>query len=127
LPDAWEIARFGDLDSNAAGNDDGDALNNYQEFIAGTHPDDPSSVFAVNVTRAGGVTRVSFHAIAASGPGYEGRDRRYALERSGTLKSDWVTVPGLESILGNDQDHIYFPSESDPDPAFYRARVTLEP
>ena len=38
LWDTWELANFGTLASNATGNADGDAYNNYQEFLADTSP-----------------------------------------------------------------------------------------
>ena len=36
--DAWELANFGTLASNATGNADGDAFSNYEEFLADTSP-----------------------------------------------------------------------------------------
>ena len=39
LPDAWEIAHFGNTTSqNGSGNPDGDAYTNAQEYAAGTDP-----------------------------------------------------------------------------------------
>lgn len=38
LPDAWKTHYFGDLDKTAAGNPDGDAKTNREEYLAGTDP-----------------------------------------------------------------------------------------
>ena len=48
LWDAWEVANFGTLASNATGNADGDALSNYQEFIADTSPTNAGAVFELD-------------------------------------------------------------------------------
>jgi hypothetical protein len=39
LPDSWETTYFGSITSqNGTGDPDGDGLTNYQEYLAGTHP-----------------------------------------------------------------------------------------
>lgn len=38
LPDIWEIAHFGDLSANSAGDPDSDGLNNASEFHRGSNP-----------------------------------------------------------------------------------------
>jgi len=39
LPDSWETTYFGNITSqNGTGDPDGDGLTNYQEYLAGTHP-----------------------------------------------------------------------------------------
>jgi len=43
--DVWEQANFGTLSSNGSGNADGDAYNNYEEFIADTQPTAGASYF----------------------------------------------------------------------------------
>lgn len=43
LPDAWEIANFGNLGQTAAGDADSDGLNNSAEFTAGTNPSLPDT------------------------------------------------------------------------------------
>jgi hypothetical protein len=53
LWDSWEVANFGTLSSNGTGNADGDALSNYQEFIADTSPTNAAAVFELdNLTNA---------------------------------------------------------------------------
>ena len=55
LPDLWEMANFGNLNQNAAGDADGDGISNLQEFFDGTNPN--SNVSArprLNVLTDGG-------------------------------------------------------------------------
>lgn len=40
LCDAWEMAEFGHLGNNAAGNPDGDLRSNFEEYLDGTDPND---------------------------------------------------------------------------------------
>ncbi|OGV75612.1 MAG: hypothetical protein A3K19_24120 [Lentisphaerae bacterium RIFOXYB12_FULL_65_16] len=47
LPDAWEMAHFGDLDETDSGDPDGDLLDNAAEYAAGTNPTDPASKLTV--------------------------------------------------------------------------------
>lgn len=44
LPDAWEITFFGSLAPLPTGDDDGDGVNNADEYAAGSLPTNPSSV-----------------------------------------------------------------------------------
>ncbi|MDX9979784.1 MAG: Calx-beta domain-containing protein, partial [Lentisphaeria bacterium] len=43
LPDKWEYQHFGNLDHNRADDPDRDGFTNWEEFVAGTHPDDNQS------------------------------------------------------------------------------------
>jgi hypothetical protein len=42
LPDAWEVACFGDLNQAATGDCDSDGQNNLLEYMAGANPTDPA-------------------------------------------------------------------------------------
>ncbi len=44
LPDAWEMTHFGSLTMNGADDPDGDSFSNLQEYLAGSNPNDASSV-----------------------------------------------------------------------------------
>lgn len=52
MPDAWEIQYLGGTNALPTADADGDGLNNLQEFIAGTNPNDPTSVLALTVPSA---------------------------------------------------------------------------
>ncbi|HEY9174705.1 MAG TPA: hypothetical protein VI136_20655 [Verrucomicrobiae bacterium] len=43
LPDAWEIAWFGNLNQSPTGDYDGDGVSNGDEYLDGTNPTDPDS------------------------------------------------------------------------------------
>ena len=47
LDDDWEVAHFGDLSRDGAGDFDGDGASNYHEFVAGTAPTSDQSIFRV--------------------------------------------------------------------------------
>ena len=63
LPDAWEMAWFGTLARNGAGDFDGDGMTDLQEYLAGTNPKDAADYFrilSVSVTTNG--LKILFHA-----------------------------------------------------------------
>jgi hypothetical protein len=45
IPDEWELQVFGNLTNSATGDNDGDGLDNFGEWVAGTHPTNGTSVF----------------------------------------------------------------------------------
>lgn len=44
LPDAWELANFGNLNQTAAGDPDRDGFNNLAEYLADSDPNNPNSI-----------------------------------------------------------------------------------
>lgn len=48
LPDWWEIAHFGQA-SSSDGDNDADGMSNRDEYLAGTDPNDPTSVFQLDI------------------------------------------------------------------------------
>jgi len=126
-PDAWETATFGDASTWTGADDpDLDGQSNTEEFIAGTGANSGTSYLAVDVAVVAGQFTVSFPTIAASGAGYEGMTRYYALQRCDTPGgSAWTDVPGFERIEGLGQTVSF--SEPAPAPtACFRARAWLE-
>lgn len=87
LPDNWQAAHWGSAGAPLAGPDvdsDGDGVTNYQEFLAGTDPTNPASVFRSRVLRAGGGWELRWNAV----PGLV-----YQVERASSLaEAGWFPV-----------------------------------
>jgi len=86
LPDVWEQFHFGNPTNAQPHIDiDEDGLDNLSEYIAGTNPDDPDSVFAFNsITPSGGNITVSW---------FSESNRSYTIWRSASLlTNDWTAV-----------------------------------
>ena len=130
LADDWEQAHLSDLsdpaDRSDSGDPDGDGACNLEEWVAGSDPRVPGSVFGVQVGVQGGQVVVSFVTVPATGPGYDGLTRHYALEsRPADSTSEWRAVPGSEDIPGAGQT-VTFTAGPEVDARFYRSRVWLE-
>lgn len=65
LPDAWEMQYFGTLNYGPSDDPDHDGLSNYQEYIAGTNPNNANSVLRVTeITSAGGQVHLTWNSVA---------------------------------------------------------------
>ncbi|MBN1669720.1 MAG: tyrosine-protein phosphatase [Kiritimatiellae bacterium] len=129
LPDAWEEAMFGDTAGSDYERDtDGDGLCDGDEWVAGTDPLSPVSYLQVMIELAAGGVAVSFQSRPLEGAGYDGFDRRYALEeRVCAEAAPWRVVPGYANIPGDGARVAYsIPSEQTHDPRQYRAKTWLE-
>lgn len=125
LPDAWEAHHFANLSQNASSLN-ANGLTALQNFVAGTNPNDPNSAFKLNIALNGSQKTVSFIALRAEGPGYDGLTRVYSLETNPTLAgSSWAGVTGFTDIAGNNQNVAYQTVASTP--AFFRGKITLQP
>lgn len=101
----------------AAGDSDGDGLNDVEEFVLGTDPADPRSSFMVKLspaTPSPNQLRISFPTSVS---------RTYTLQSSDDLKSwqDVSKVPGSGSVRSID-----VPFNPPVSPVFYRLHATLD-
>ncbi len=63
LPDTWEMAWFGTLARNGAGDFDADGMTDLQEFLAGTNPKDATDYFHIlSVSKTTNGLKILFHA-----------------------------------------------------------------
>jgi subtilisin family serine protease len=117
LLDWWEQLRFANLTTATKDTDsDGDGASDGQEYLAGTNPTDPKSVFKVL-----SVTRASPRNIAVRWSGIAGQT--YALERSTnllkgfteTIRDGIKATPPVNSLTDT--------NAAGPGPFFYRVRL----
>ncbi len=89
LPDAWELAHFGDLTHGPNQDADHDGPNNREEYLAGTSPVNPSSVLRPESKVSGLDLRIIFPTL---------NGHQYAIESSTDLDgSSWTpVVTGIE-------------------------------
>jgi hypothetical protein len=85
LPDAWEMSKFGTLNSGPNDDPDGDGLTNWEEWQAGTDPLQASSAFTA---RQGAAEPTGFRISWASVPG-----KSYDIEyKDELLPGDWNSL-----------------------------------
>jgi hypothetical protein len=127
IPDDWELAHLGSTTNSLDADVDGDGSPSLREYIAGTDPNDSKDVFRLVVTSVTNQLEVGFRARTSAGPGYEGRQRYYALETTADPATGrWQAVDDYSRIPGNDQTISYHPPANSTGPLFFRARVWLE-
>jgi alpha-tubulin suppressor-like RCC1 family protein len=115
-----------DFDAAALGDQDGDGVPTWQEYVAGTDPMDGSSAFSLNIAFANGQVLASFPTIPATAQ-YQ-LQRYYALDTSVSLAGAqaWQEVQGMTNVQGLGQTLVYtnLPGASN---SFFRGRVWLGP
>lgn len=93
LNDTWERQHFGDLDTTAAADVDGDGSTNHMEYLAGTDPRSADSVFKPTSSLAGETLMITV-------PTVPGRD--YRVWGTANLQGSWTehdTIAGDGSIV----------------------------
>ena len=128
LPDDWELLYLGNTNSSGTAYSDIDRACDGDEYLAGTDPTDPTSVFALRVVWSNGQPVVRFMAVEAAGVGYEGRTRFYDLESTTNLVlGPWLGVPGVSNVLGANQVVESVGPTNTASAILYRARTRLLP
>lgn len=128
----WRSAQFnatqlGDANiSGPAADPDGDSFNNTTEYVFGNLPltKDPSPLA---LSTPGTDVSLSFTAKSATGTGYAGKTRHYAIEtRTDLVSGTWTSPVGFSDIVGSNQVVTYTAPRASV-PTFYRLRVWLTP
>ncbi len=91
----WQMAKFGSAtapSAQPAADPDADGQSNFEEYLAGTNPNDPASVFTSALSGSGGALTLSFPEIA---------NRSYVVETSVDLQA-WT----LWDVPGNQPDYL---------------------
>jgi len=118
IPDSWRLRYFGSLYnllSLAAADADGDSANNWQEYVAGTDPTDPSSNLRVSTDQAAATQKQDcvIHWPSVAG-------KTYLIQRSATLFSPgWIPV---STNIGTGSDMEYHDTNGG-SVRFYRVQV----
>ena len=87
LPDAWEIAHFGDLSRDGNGDFDHDGMTDRAEYLAGTDPKDPAAVLRIVQIEA---DPIGVHVVWQTVPG-----KLYRVQyKDATEEPYWNDVPG---------------------------------
>jgi YD repeat-containing protein len=94
MADTWEQFHFGNLLRNGSGDFDNDGFNDLNEFLAGTNPNNPSSVLRVlpNPTASAGSVTVEWEAVAS---------KTYRLQFKNSLSdTNWTDISGDVTAAG---------------------------
>ncbi|HBA84660.1 MAG TPA: hypothetical protein DCZ95_11245 [Verrucomicrobia bacterium] len=126
LDDEWETTHFNQLETASASSDcDQDGVQDLEEYIAGTAPDNADDFPSLETTLQNGRVVIRFRTQPAAGVGYENRNRYYSLEQCADLRSgNWQPIPGATAILATGQTEQYQPSASSSS-AYYKTRIEL--
>lgn len=115
-----------DLDTASLDDQDGDGVSTWEEYLAGTHPTNPASVFNLHITASGNQWLVTAPTIEP-GVQYEGLNRYYSIEtRTNLLTGSWEPVPELTDVRATGQV-LTCTNSSLSTNRFYRAKVRLAP
>ena len=123
----FNAAQLGDTNiSGPSADPDGDSFNNATEYVFGNLPLAKDASPLVMNTPSTDIS-LSFTAKSATGTGYAGKTRHYALEtRTDLVAGTWTSPVGFSDIVGSNQVVTHTASRA-PIPTFYRLRVWLTP
>lgn len=105
--ESWRQAAFGTMENTGEAADfadpDGDGFTNAEEYILGLLPNTAESSQILTLGGDTDAVTFSFVAQAATGTGYTGLTRLYAVMVTTDLNSPWSELPGYSDIVGNGQ------------------------
>ncbi|MDF7823479.1 lamin tail domain-containing protein [Pontiellaceae bacterium B12227] len=128
LPDQWEAdhALPFNLPGDGTVDIDSDSMDNYSEYVAGTDPNDSNSHFRIEIGSITGEAIVVFDSIPATGSGYDGVRREYAIEYSPDLISPISPLTGATNIQATGSP-IAVTNSTPTNQGFFRGTVNLVP
>jgi len=117
IPNWWETLHFGGRTNGLAGSDsDGDLVDNYEEWIADSDPNNSQSFLGVELAPLGLNWEASFEASTS---------RVYTLQyRDDLLGSGWNNIPAMSSVTGTNA-HMTLSDTNSTIRRFYRVKVVL--
>jgi hypothetical protein len=103
LPDGWEATHnlAANDPTDAALDSDGDLMPNWQEYVAGTDPQDPSSYLRIDILATGGGANISFGSIS---------NKTYTLQHTDALASGvWIRLVDVPARTNNATETFFDP------------------
>jgi hypothetical protein len=82
---------------------DGDGITNIREYLFGTAPLISQASLLATSRPSAGQFQMSFTARAATGAGYHGKTRHYAIETTSDPSTSWTLLAGFENIIATGQ------------------------
>jgi hypothetical protein len=120
IPDWWMMQYFGHPTGQAGDNSlasddaDGDGASNLQEYLAGTDPTNPNSVFRLSAAATANST------VTLTWPAVTGKS--YQIQYKTNLDDPvWLTAPGNISVTGSQGSYL---TPAAPPSSFYRVLVS---
>jgi hypothetical protein len=120
LPDFWELAYFGDLNQTASGDFDRDGQNNLFEYLAGSNPTNPASVFMPRAETVPGHPN-QMHLVFT--PWAAGRT--YTPQFTTNLAVPFAPLTGYSGPITNGTEVIFTDVSATQSQKFYRLQISL--